>query len=94
MTAESNKPMLDRDDGPPIRFSEISLAIEFCCWVVIALTPFLRWVNGAAVTEDQFIIQVAIVTLAVTGAIGLRVYNWRMLPKAKTPPDGDQSHRE
>jgi len=60
----------------PIRFRDLAPAIEFCCWVVVALAPFLRWVNGAAVTDDQFVIQVALVTLAFSGGVGLRFYQW------------------
>lgn len=84
-TDNSGELMPDRDpDEPPIQFRDVALAIEFCCWVVVLLAPFLRWVNGAAVTDDQFVIQVSLVTIALTGAVGLRLYNWR----------NGQSHRE
>ncbi len=53
---------------------EALLAIEFCCWVVVALAPFLRWANGAAVTTDQFVVQCALVSLAFISAISLRVF--------------------
>jgi len=56
-----------------ITFSDISPALEFMCWVVVLLAPFLRWINGAAVTTDQFYIQVALFSAALTGAIVLRV---------------------
>ncbi len=49
----------DQIDDEPIPFHALAPAIEFCCWVVVALCPFLRWVNGAAVTRDQFWIQVS-----------------------------------
>ena len=35
----------------PITFPDVAPAIEFACWVVLALAPFLRWVNGAAVGD-------------------------------------------
>jgi len=60
-------------DAEEITFSDISPAIEFMCWVVVFLSPFLRWVNGAAVTADQFHIQVALFSAALTGAVALRV---------------------
>ena len=69
------------DDGP-IPFRDIAPAVEFACWVVVALAPFLRWVNGAAVTEDQFIIQVGVTTLALVGALSLRFYNYRIKRRA------------
>lgn len=65
------------DDGNPnIRFREVAPAMEFMCWVVVLLVPLLRLANGAAVTDDQFVIQVALFSLALVGAIGLRAYNW------------------
>jgi hypothetical protein len=75
----------------PIYFRDVAPAIEFACWVVLALAPFLRWVNGAAVTDDQFVIQVSLVCLAACGALGLRVYNWRTanrrVPEETPNPD-------
>ena len=52
-------------------------AAEFCCWVVVLLAPLLRWINGAAVTDDQFYIQVGLTALALLGAVALRLVNWR-----------------
>jgi hypothetical protein len=57
-------------------FRDIAPAIEFVCWVVVVLAPVLRWVNGAAVTGDQFAIQVALFSLALVGAISLRIYRF------------------
>lgn len=63
------------DDGlTNLRFRDVAPAIEFVCWTVVVLAPFLRLVNGAAVTDDQFVIQAALFTIALIGGIGLRVY--------------------
>lgn len=59
-----------------IAFRDVAPAIEFMCWVVVVLAPLLRLINGAAVTDDQFVIQVTVFALALTGAIGLRIYNF------------------
>lgn len=64
------------DKATDIRFRDVAPAIEFMCWVVVALAPFLRLANGAAVTSDQFLIQVTLFCLALAGAIGLRIYNY------------------
>jgi hypothetical protein len=56
---------------------DVAPAIELLCWTVVALAPILRWVNGPAVTTDQFVFQVALFAMASVAAIGLRVYNWR-----------------
>lgn len=57
-----------------IRFADIAPAIEFACWTVVGLAPFLRLVNGPAVTDDQWWIQVFLFTTAILGAISLRIY--------------------
>ena len=67
-----------------VSFADVAPAVEFACWVVVGLAPLLRWVNGAAVTDDQFVIQATLVASAAIGATGLRIYNWRAV----------QSHRE
>jgi hypothetical protein len=68
---------VDEPSGESVRFRDVAPAIEFMCWVVVVLAPILRWVNGAAVTDDQFVVQVALVCLALGGAVGLRIYQWR-----------------
>ena len=57
-----------------IRFSDLAPAVEFACWTVVVLAPFLRLVNGAAVTNDQWWIQVFLFTSAILGACSLRIY--------------------
>ena len=69
--------MTDSGDSPDdIHFRDIAPAIEFVCWVVVALASMLRLINGAAVTTDQFVIQVALFSLAFAGGIGLRIYSF------------------
>lgn len=86
--SDSSAPRADQEDplieSPAIQISDIAPALEFCCWVVVALAPLLRWANGAAVTSDQFVIQVTLVAFAAICAIGFRLYSWR----------SSQSHRE
>lgn len=57
-----------------IGFACLAPAMEFACWTVVALAPFLRLVNGAAVTDDQWWIQVFLFTSACVGACSLRIY--------------------
>lgn len=57
-----------------IHFVELAPAIEFACWTVVLLAPFLRLVNGPAVTDDQWWIQAFLFTSALTGAVCLRIY--------------------
>lgn len=64
------------DNEPDVHFHQLAPAIEFMCWVVVVLAPLLRWVNGAAVTDDQFVIQVTLFSIALLGATALRIYNF------------------
>ena len=67
---------MDENQKSPqdIHFRDIAPAIEFVCWVVVVLAPILRWINGPAVTDDQFVIQIALFSLALVGAVGLRLF--------------------
>jgi hypothetical protein len=64
------------EENPEIRFRDVAPALEFMCWVVALLAPLLRLINGAAVTEDQFVIQIAVFAMALAGGIGLRIYQF------------------
>lgn len=57
-----------------VHFRDVAPAIEFMCWVAVLLAPLLRLVNGAAVTDDQFAIQIGVFSLALAGGVGLRLY--------------------
>jgi hypothetical protein len=69
---------MNNEPGRPseIRFRDVAPTIEFGCWVLALLCPILRLVNGPAVTDDQFAIQVALFSLALLGGAGLRLYNY------------------
>jgi hypothetical protein len=59
--------------------AELRYWLELGCWTTLALSPFLSWVNGTAVSQDQFIVRSAVVVLAACGAFTLRIYgllNW------------------
>ena len=58
-----------------ISCAEIRYWIEFGSWTTLALAPFLYWVNGPAVSEDQFVVRTALVVLSGIGAVGLRTYH-------------------
>jgi len=49
---------------------------EFACWTVVVLTPFLWWVNGPAVSNDQLVVRTTLTVLAVAGGVCLRVVKW------------------
>jgi hypothetical protein len=68
----------NRDNSPDEELSpaEVRGWAEFACWTTLALAPFLYWVNGPAVSTDQFVVRTGLVVLAACGAVGLRGYAW------------------
>lgn len=77
MTSYSSDDTEKKPDHESIRFHDLAPALEFMCWVMVILIPFLRLVNGPAVTDDQFLIQCILAVIMLTGALSLRFYNWR-----------------
>ena len=76
MTKRPDEVEKTASEGEGISFDDSAPALEFVCWVVVALCPFLRWVNGAAVTVDQWWIQTFLFSLALLGGILLRLRVW------------------
>jgi hypothetical protein len=60
----------------PLSPAEIVGWLEFGCWTMVALAPFLYWVNGPAVSTDQFVVRTGLVTISLLGGIGIRVAKW------------------
>ena len=60
-------------EDEPLTPQETAYWAEFACWTVVVLWPFLYWVNGPAVSTDQFVVRTALVVLSLTGAITLRL---------------------
>ena len=61
------------DDISP---AELRYWLEFGCWTTLALAPFLYWVNGPAVSTDQFVARTGLIALTAVSAVALRVYAW------------------
>jgi len=57
--------------------AEIRGWAKFCCWTVLALAPFLYWMNGPSVSNDQFVVRTGLVVLSSLGAVGLRIFACR-----------------
>ena len=71
-----NDDQIGRDPGVEPTRQEVRGWAEYCCWATLALAPFLYWVNGPAVSTDQFVVRTALVALTGCGAVGLRLYAW------------------
>jgi hypothetical protein len=68
-----DEPTRREDDLTP---AEVRRWAEFCCWTTLALAPLLYWVNGPAVSTDQFVTRTALIVIAAAGAIALRLFAW------------------
>ncbi|MCR4414553.1 MAG: hypothetical protein NUV77_19220 [Thermoguttaceae bacterium] len=63
-----------KDDRPQVQERPDWRALaELGCWTTVALAPFLTWVNGPAVSKDQFVVRIVVFSAAVCGAVGLRI---------------------
>lgn len=61
------------DDEDEIDTKDILVWIECGCWIALALTPFLYWVNGPAVSQDQLVVRWIVVVVALVGGMVLRL---------------------
>jgi hypothetical protein len=80
------------NDNPDLAPREFRYWAEFCCWITLAIAPFLYWVNGPSVSMDQLIIRSCLVAAAAIGALGLRAYawcHWALESNKLRSPDGD-----
>jgi hypothetical protein len=50
--------------------------LEIGSWTTLALAPFLYWVNGPAVSSDQFFVRTTLIVVAAVAAIALRLAAW------------------
>jgi hypothetical protein len=66
---------LDNEQETELTPQEFRRWAAFCWWTTLALAPLLYWVNGPAVSTDQFVVRAALVVFSAIGAIGLRVFS-------------------
>jgi hypothetical protein len=50
--------------------------LEIGSWTTLALAPFLYWINGPAVSSDQFVVRTTLMVVAAVAAIALRLAAW------------------
>ena len=71
------------DTGDDLQLDELLPWMEFACWTAIAIFPFLSWINGPAVSTDQYVMRNILIVLAFVGAFGLRYWNYQFRRQAK-----------
>lgn len=71
---------LPADDREPT-WEEIRPWAEFYCWTTLILAPIINWLNGPAVSDDQYVVRTGLIVLALCGGIALRLYVW-LKPKS------------
>jgi hypothetical protein len=57
----------------PLSRKEIYTWVNIGCWVALVLTPLLRYVNGPAVSTDQFLIRIGLLIISVVGILLLHI---------------------
>ena len=77
----TNQRDTDAEHNPPDAHEELTTAeffswLELACWTMVVLAPFLYWVNGPAVSTDQFVVRTGLVTLALVGGLAIRLTKW------------------
>jgi hypothetical protein len=77
METDEEKIAIDKNTETPLTPAEIFGWLEFGCWTMVALWPFLYWVNGPAVSTDQFVVRTALIVLSLAGGITLGGLRWR-----------------
>lgn len=60
-----------------IETKEIPRLLEFGCWTAVLLFPVLYYVNGPAVSTDQFVVRTILVVVALGTAVSLRTWDWQ-----------------
>lgn len=70
----SDKSQPPSPEADYISVDQLRSWVEFACWTTLAISPFLYWVNGPAVSTDQLVLRTAIIALAGCGAAGLRCF--------------------
>lgn len=46
---------------------------EFGCWTALVIAPILRLINGPAVSRNQFVVQIGLISFATVIIFTLRV---------------------
>ena len=70
-------------DNEDIGFAEMAPWLELFCWSVLAWVPWLYWINGPAVTDDQAVVQTIMIITALVGAVSLRIRAIRLKRKSR-----------
>ena len=53
---------------------------------MLVLAPILYYVNGPSVSTDQLVVRTALIVLSTTGAVVLRLVNWRRRKRNDSEP--------
>lgn len=59
-------------DEPELTKEELLGWAEFCCWSALVMAPFIYWIQGPSVSQDQFVVRTALVVIVSIGAIAFR----------------------
>ena len=72
-TLSDRDKMTDFPPDDPITIAQFIPWLEFGGWTALALTPMLYFLNGPAVSPDQFVVRCGLTVMAITLGPGLTV---------------------
>lgn len=79
---DSDQPDVQNIGDTELTWEEMRPWIEFSCWSALVMCPILFWLNGPAVSDDQYVVRNGMVILAACGAIGLRLLAYVRKPRS------------
>ncbi len=80
----ANTGSVNEHEEDDITLEELLGWLEFGSWTTLALAPMLYYVNGPAVSTDQFVVRTILVVTAAITAVSLRGYKLWCGRKSRT----------
>lgn len=60
-------------DSEELTVEELRQWGEQLCWMILAMTPVVWWLQGESVSKDQFVVRVSLLVLSASGGVAFRV---------------------
>tara|TARA_R110002072_G_scaffold243821_2_gene403037 strand:- start:3748 stop:4059 length:312 start_codon:yes stop_codon:yes gene_type:complete len=70
MSENRSSPDKDSDD---LTVEELRQWGEQLCWMILAMTPVVWWLQGESVSKDQFVVRVSLLVLSASGGVAFRI---------------------
>ena len=61
------------EDSEELTVEELRQWGEQLCWMILAMTPVVWWLQGESVSKDQFVVRVSLLVLSASGGVTFRI---------------------